>query len=299
MFWSTEDWEGGDGGISQPQYSRSDTTLHKSHPPQFTLGTTQRLRVKTFQIERKHPSSDRCFVGRGSVFLLTFYRDSCLIFSISLSLIFHVMGLIIYLMRYGNLPHVFHNIFIPYSFPQSTQLLSGILGFKIRIQWEDSAFSTTPALCEAVRQGTTKNENELIRPPRVILPTFLSDKSQMYMRIENPELMFIALPCWVSSIWYEFIASCSHYTSYCLQSNKRSNATVRFDPRLLKQFHWFFVEISRLFRTQDKDLRQSALSYITDNKDVLRDLYKAGGPMELIFEGPENIDIFLMKDSNR
>ena len=61
---------------------------------------------------------------------------------------------------------------------------------------------------------------------------------------------------------------------------------------------WFVVEISRLFRTQDKDLRQSALRYVTDNKDVLSDLYKAGGPMELIFEGPENIDIFLMKDSN-
>ena len=60
----------------------------------------------------------------------------------------------------------------------------------------------------------------------------------------------------------------------------------------------FFLEISRLFRTQDKDLRQSALRYVTDNKDVLSDLYKAGGPMELIFEGPENIDIFLMKDSN-
>ena len=86
-----------------------------------------------------------------------------------------------------------------------------------------------------VRQGTTKNENELIRPPRVMLPTFLSDKSQMYMRIENPELMFIALPCWVSSIWYEFIASCSHYTFYCLQSNKRSSATLRFVLRLPKQ----------------------------------------------------------------
>ena len=59
-----------------------------------------------------------------------------------------------------------------------------------------------------------------------------------------------------------------------------------------------FVEISRLFRTQGEDLRQSALRYVTDNKDVLNDLYKAGGPMELVFEGPENIDIFLMKDNS-
>ena len=63
-------------------------------------------------------------------------------------------------------------------------------------------------------------------------------------------------------------------------------------------FNLFLVVLSRLFPTQSKDLRQSALRYVTDNKDVLSDLYKAGGPMELIFEGPENIDIFLMKDKS-
>ena len=63
-------------------------------------------------------------------------------------------------------------------------------------------------------------------------------------------------------------------------------------------FKLLLVVLSRFFPTQSKDLRQSALRYVTDNKDVLSDLYKAGGPMELIFEGPENIDIFLMKDKS-
>ena len=58
-----------------------------------------------------------------------------------------------------------------------------------------------------------------------------------------------------------------------------------------------FVEISRLFRTQGEDLRQSALRYVNDNTDVLSDLYNAGGPMELVFESPDNVEIFLVKNN--
>ena len=45
-------------------------------------------------------------------------------------------------------------------------------------------------------------------------------------------------------------------------------------------------------------MRQSALRYVNDNTDVLSDLYKVGGPLELVFEGPENIEIFLVKNNS-
>ena len=94
-----------------------------------------------------------------AVFLLTFYRDSCLIFSISLSLIFHLMGLIIYLMRYGTLLHVLYPFFI---FPVDSTFVVLLFGFRP----EYNEISPHHA---GFMKGTTKNENELICPPTRML----------------------------------------------------------------------------------------------------------------------------------
>ena len=208
------------------------------------------------------------------------------------------MGLIIYLMRYGTLLHVLYPFFI---FPVDSTFVVLLFGFRP----EYNEISPHHA---GFMKGTTKNENELICPPTRMLAININ---------------FIPVSCSarVKSIWetrtnvycFDLLSQFNLIWIYChmfslyllsfavqqIQQKIECHCQV-FPPFMIRSFSCLhlFVEISRLVRTQGEDLRQSALRYVNDNTDVLSDLYKAGGPLELVFEGPENIEIFLVKNNS-
>lgn len=119
-------------------------------------------------------------------------------------------GLIIYLMRYGNLLHVFSNIFMSIlHFPSRLDFCRDIVRLKIRIQWEVSAFSTTQAL------GDDKKWEWINLPPtNNVTNKQHSCPARVKCIWETRTNVYCFALCWFSSIWY--VATCSHYTFYCL-----------------------------------------------------------------------------------